>query len=194
MRATFLTYPIALELIITVWILIQRTDHAVLFMRFFLRLLLHPLSHVPYSLKRFSCNHCLSVLFPSDNGGISIRVKIQNRITAFLLHLTSLDRRQEETISKLNSDVISTERRLALIGPLFIVSCQQRLISQSVVKSDFFYFKLTCRPANPSRDLERHLPGSMSHRPFHKSSSHNEKFFNTVHLLYSYHCIHFQIR
>ena len=110
------------------------TDHAVVFMRFFLRLLLLPLSHVHYSLKRFSCSHYLSVLFPSDNAGSSIRVILQNRITLFLLHLASLHRRHEETISKLNSDVISTERRLALTGPLFIASCQQRLISQSVIK------------------------------------------------------------
>ena len=171
MRATFLTYPIVLELISTVWALIQRTDHSVLFMRFFLCLLLLPLSHVHYHLKRFSCNHCLSLLFPSDNGASSIRIIIQNKITAFLLHLTSLDRRQEKTISKLKSDVISTERRLALIGSLFIASCQQRLISQSVIKSNFFYFNLTCRAANPSRGLERQLPASMSLRPFRKSSS-----------------------
>ena len=194
MHATFLTYPIVLELIIAVWTLIQRTDHAVLFIRFFLRLLLLPLSHVHYSLKRFFCNHCLSVLLPSDNGGSSIRVIIQNRIATFLLHLTSLDRRQEETISKLNSDMISTERRLALIGPLFIASCQQLLISQSVIKSNFFYFNLTCRTTNPSRGLERQLPASTSLRPFHKSSSYNRKCFNTVYLLCPYHCIRFQIR
>ena len=66
--------------------------------------------------------------------------------------------------------MISTERRLAPNGPLFIASCQQRLISQSVIKSDFFYFNLTRRAANPSRGLERQLPASMSLRSFHMSS------------------------